>query len=84
MAVGACKTFVIGGIKFIPVDHPVVAHHSGNFSITYLIEISIFRTAMTPETFLILIEELRFKRLFISCCVLSGHTNLRHEHQVYN
>ena len=67
MTVGTGKTFVIGSIKFFPVNHPVVAHHGSNVLIAYLVIIGILGTAMTTKTLLILIEELSFDKLLFTC-----------------
>jgi hypothetical protein len=83
MTVGAGKSFMIGSIKFFPLNQPVVAHRIGNIHIGYLVEIGILGTAMTPETTLILIVELSSDKCFPGYRVLlCGADKFRCKYQV--
>jgi hypothetical protein len=55
MTINACKAPVIGGIKLIPENNPVTAHHAGNFPAAYLVKIGVFGASVTTETPLILV-----------------------------
>jgi hypothetical protein len=83
MTVGTGKAFVIGSVKFLSLNHPVVAHHSRYGLLADFVNIGILGTAVASETFLILLEKLRNNLLLFDGCILNSTNYIRYKHQIY-